>query len=316
VPSGPVAIPARPPWISAPRGPTLATTWRPAMASPFGPFTPIPCDPLAWMFPLGPTSRLSTFELWLYTISEVVMSSRDAFRIPRRIDESFHSARLAMWRGDLAQALDIADRGLALTQSSSENAWRLRLLRAEILLAKPDLPQALPTLSQPIPEGASFAALRGRQEYLVARSQVLQGRLAEALTTLDKAAREAPEDRELRLDAELPLTLVSPANVRTINSIFGDVEGPSPLVHLHPADADARGLVDGQDVTVMGTNGSLDTSVAIDDDLRPGVASMPKGLWRRAVGGGLTANAFAPDTLNDLAGGACFNDARVDVRAR
>jgi hypothetical protein len=46
------------------------------------------------------------------------------------------------------------------------------------------------------------------------------------------------------------------------------------------------------------------------------VASMPKGLWRRAVGGGFTANVFAPDTLNDLSGGACFNDARVDVRPR
>ena len=31
--------------------------------------------------------------------------------------------------------------------------------------------------------------------------------------------------------------------------------------------------------------------------------------------GGLTANAFVPDTLSDLAGGACFNDARVDVAA-
>src|SRR5262245_10060564 len=123
----------------------------------------------------------------------------------RRIDESFQSARLAMWRGDLVQALDVADRGLALTRSSpdSENAWRLRLLRAEILLAKPDLPQALPTLGQAIPDGASCAALRGRQEYLVARSQVLRGRLAEALTRLDKAAREAPEDRELRSDAEV-----------------------------------------------------------------------------------------------------------------
>src|SRR5262245_54511617 len=110
-----------------------------------------------------------------------------------------------MWQGDLAQALDVADRGLALASASpeSENAWRLRLLRAEILLAKPDLQQALPTLSQAIPDGASFAPLRGRQEYLVARSQVLQGRLAEALTTLDEAAREAPEDRELRLDAEV-----------------------------------------------------------------------------------------------------------------
>ena len=35
-------------------------------------------------------------------------------------------------------------------------------------------------------------------------------------------------------------------------------------------------------------------------DLRSGVASMPKGMWRRDVEGGLTANAFVPDTLNDL----------------
>lgn len=119
-----------------------------------------------------------------------------------------------------------------------------------------------------------------------------------------------------RLESDLPLTLVSPANARTINSIFGDTEGPSPLVHLHPDDAEARGLRDGQDVTVVGASGSLDTVVAVDRDLRPGVASMPKGLWRRAVGGGFTANVFAPDTLNDLAGGACFNDARVDVRPR
>ncbi len=58
-----------------------------------------------------------------------------------------------------------------------------------------------------------------------------------------------------RLDSDLPLTLVSPANARTINSIFGDTEGPSPLVHVHPDDAAARGLHDGQDVTVVGAVG-------------------------------------------------------------
>lgn len=123
----------------------------------------------------------------------------------RQIDDAFQTARLALWRGDLAHALDVADRGLALVKSTPESgaAWRLRLLRAEILLAKPDLPQALPTLTQPMPDGASFAALRGRREYLVARSQVLQGRLAESLATLDQAARQAPDDRELRLDAEV-----------------------------------------------------------------------------------------------------------------
>jgi anaerobic selenocysteine-containing dehydrogenase len=40
---------------------------------------------------------------------------------------------------------------------------------------------------------------------------------------------------------------------------------------------------------------------------------MPKGLWCRALPGGLTPNALAPDTLSDLAGGATFNDARVEI---
>ena len=47
--------------------------------------------------------------------------------------------------------------------------------------------------------------------------------------------------------------------------------------------------------------------------MRSGVCHIPKGLWLRHVAAGLTANAFAPATLSDLAGGACFNDARVDV---
>lgn len=42
---------------------------------------------------------------------------------------------------------------------------------------------------------------------------------------------------------------------------------------------------------------------------------IPKGLWLRATNQGLTANAFATDELNDLASGACFNDARVEVTA-
>ena len=41
--------------------------------------------------------------------------------------------------------------------------------------------------------------------------------------------------------------------------------------------------------------------------------SLPKGLWRRSTRNGATATALAPDTLTDLGGGACFNDARVQV---
>ena len=47
--------------------------------------------------------------------------------------------------------------------------------------------------------------------------------------------------------------------------------------------------------------------------IAPGVAVLPKGLWSRHTLNGQTANALAPDTLTDLGGGACFNDARVQV---
>jgi hypothetical protein len=48
-------------------------------------------------------------------------------------------------------------------------------------------------------------------------------------------------------------------------------------------------------------------------ELPRGTVSLPKGLWRRHTLNGITANALVPDTLTDLGGGACFNDARVQV---
>lgn len=45
--------------------------------------------------------------------------------------------------------------------------------------------------------------------------------------------------------------------------------------------------------------------------MRPGVISLPKGLWAHHTANGATANALIPDTLSDVGGGACYNDARV-----
>jgi anaerobic selenocysteine-containing dehydrogenase len=47
--------------------------------------------------------------------------------------------------------------------------------------------------------------------------------------------------------------------------------------------------------------------------MRPGVVFLPKGIWGHNTESGTTANALSPDTLTDLGGGACFNDARVEV---
>jgi anaerobic selenocysteine-containing dehydrogenase len=45
----------------------------------------------------------------------------------------------------------------------------------------------------------------------------------------------------------------------------------------------------------------------------PGTVALPKGLWTKSTFNGATANALVPDSLTDIAGGACFNDARVQV---
>lgn len=111
-----------------------------------------------------------------------------------------------------------------------------------------------------------------------------------------------------------PLTLLTPATNRTVTSMFAEYDPPDPAVRLHPDDAAARGLTHGDPVVVSDGRHEVHVPVAVGTDVRPGVAAMPKGMWCEATPEGLTANVFAPDTLSDLAGGARFNDARVEVR--
>jgi anaerobic selenocysteine-containing dehydrogenase len=66
-------------------------------------------------------------------------------------------------------------------------------------------------------------------------------------------------------------------------------------------------------VRVFNELGEVRCRALLDSDLRPGVVFLPKGIWRRNTDSGTTATALAPATLTDLGGGACFNDARVEV---
>ncbi len=113
--------------------------------------------------------------------------------------------------------------------------------------------------------------------------------------------------------AAFPLALISPASERTISSTLAEL--PRPDVHLlmHPDDAAARGLTDGDAVRMFNALGEVRCNLSIGSWIRMGTVSLPKGLWRRHTANGYTANALVPDTLTDLGGGACFNDARVQV---
>jgi anaerobic selenocysteine-containing dehydrogenase len=82
---------------------------------------------------------------------------------------------------------------------------------------------------------------------------------------------------------------------------------------MHPADAQTRGIGEGDGIRIYNTLGEVRCRATVGTGICRGTVSLPKGLWRRHTANGSTANALAPDTISDLGGGACFNDARVEV---
>jgi anaerobic selenocysteine-containing dehydrogenase len=82
---------------------------------------------------------------------------------------------------------------------------------------------------------------------------------------------------------------------------------------MNPDDALERGLADGDYVRVFNELGEVHCPLHVAPMIRRSTVSLPKGLWRRSVRNNTTGTALVPDTLTDLGGGACFNDARVQV---
>jgi anaerobic selenocysteine-containing dehydrogenase len=113
--------------------------------------------------------------------------------------------------------------------------------------------------------------------------------------------------------AAYPLALISPAIASQISSTFGQLRTAPAAVELHPDDAAARGITAGATVRVWNDLGEVVCLAAISRHLRPGVALLPKGTWRFHTGNGAAATALVPQTLTDLGGGPCYNDARVEI---
>lgn len=113
--------------------------------------------------------------------------------------------------------------------------------------------------------------------------------------------------------AEFPLALISPASDRAISSTLGELPRPDVKLDIHPDDAGARGILDGDSVRVWNALGEMHIHARLTPLIAPGTVSTPKGVWRRSTVNHYTSNALVPDSLADLGGGACFNDARVEV---
>ncbi|OBC09564.1 molybdopterin dinucleotide-binding protein [Mycobacterium sp. 852013-50091_SCH5140682] len=164
----------------------------------------------------------------------------------------------------------------------------------------------------------------------------MQSRLTDVLSTPEGKVRLAPQyliddlprlAERLRRDP-VDLVLVSRRHLRSCNSWLHNVpalmKGKDRCTLLmHPADAEANDVSDGDVVTVTSAGGSIDVPVEITDAIKQGVVSMPHG-WGHGLSGtqlsvanaspGVNTNVLSPpDFLDEPSGNGALNGIPVTV---
>ena len=163
----------------------------------------------------------------------------------------------------------------------------------------------------------------------------LTPQLPQRLSTKNKRIKLSPPlflDDLPRLEASLNrdeqgLVLIGRRALRSNNSWMHNsqrlVKGPAACtLMMHPEDAQARGLAQGERATISSRVGSVEAPVALTADVARGVVSLPHG-WGHSKGGKLgVASAHAGVSLNDLTdeqsidtlcGNAAFSGVAVTV---
>ena len=119
---------------------------------------------------------------------------------------------------------------------------------------------------------------------------------------------------------DYPLAMISPPSRHFLNSTFvnvkslRDMEG-QPWLEMHPSDAQARGLSDGQSVVVFNDRGRYECSVQVNTRARPGVVNGMGIWWRKLGANGTNVNEVTSQRLTDMGRAPVFYDCWVQVRA-
>lgn len=236
----------------------------------------------------------------------------------------------------LAHALHLHEEALQATDHDlvraalSSGAPELEGITLERLLEHGWLRLAVPDPHVPFAE--RFATPSGRFEFTSARAardgagempHYLPPREAADPHPADGSPADAPS-------ADAPsgprrLALVSAANHYLVNSTFSSsrrhARAGAPVVVLHPQDAAAAHLADGDLADVGNARGTFRATVRVSDEVRPGVAATTKGLRPTPLDPGpdgsadaTSVNATVSSGRSDLGGGALFHDNAVTVR--
>jgi anaerobic selenocysteine-containing dehydrogenase len=125
-------------------------------------------------------------------------------------------------------------------------------------------------------------------------------------------------ERDAPLVERWPLTLISSPAHQFLNSTFVNVEKlrrsvGHPECIVHPTDAAARDIRDGDHVEIRNDRGGFRAVAKVSDGIRPGVVWAPSIWWTKLTADGHNANETTSQRETDLGAGATFYDNQVEV---
>lgn len=140
-------------------------------------------------------------------------------------------------------------------------------------------------------------------------SAALQQRFGYGVPRYDAAHNGGPE-------LAAPPILISPSSNKRTNATFGGCDDSDvvEVLEIHPIDAQARNIAEGDAVRVSNARGEVVLQATISEDVQIGVLYSPKGTWLRSSETDQTVNALlSADIRTDILDGACYNDTFVEV---
>ena len=116
-----------------------------------------------------------------------------------------------------------------------------------------------------------------------------------------------------------PLELLGRKSDNYMNSTFANLPGhrkmearTSQRIEMHPADAESRGVADGERVRIFNDRGSLELTAMLNASLPAGVVAARLD-WAKLHANGTNINALTSERLTDIGGGATFYSTLVEV---
>ncbi|MDX2031617.1 MAG: molybdopterin oxidoreductase family protein [Blastocatellia bacterium] len=197
-------------------------------------------------------------------------------------------------------------------QAIDRNHPRMQGIDFDELLARGWMRLSVPERYAPFAEG-NFPTPSGKCELF---SETLAKQGIDPLPVYiapRESARTAPE-----LARRYPLAVISPPAHNFLNSSFANLPTflkaeKEPFLDIHPEDAAARGIVEGDRVRVFNDRGEFKLRARVTDKARPGVVVALSVWWKKLTADGCNANDVTSQALTDLGNAATFYDALVEV---